>query len=198
MASGQNFGVTLSLLPYFVYPSSKGSAARIYSVNTKISCASLFLSYPPWISKRLNLKCLHYDQNLFLSKTAKKSEISISSILINAFVMIIFYSAKSVSLLTLCILLTTNWVLWQTVKTQIKCRLMRHFISSTLFTETKMIFRERNTFFFEIITCDPLICTMDYPKFNASNQKEEYISAYWLKITMLMLTSHAYLIIVAL
>ena len=32
-------------------------------------------------------------------------------------------------------------------------------------------------FYFEIITCDPLIYTMDLPKFIVSIQKEELISA---------------------
>ena len=32
--------------------------------------------------------------------------------------------------LTLCILKTPNQVVWQTVKTQMKCSIMRHFISA--------------------------------------------------------------------
>ena len=31
-------------------------------------------------------------------------------------------------------------------------------------------------FYFEIITCDPLMYTMDLPKFSVSIQKEEFIS----------------------
>ena len=32
-------------------------------------------------------------------------------------------------------------------------------------------------FYLEIITCDPSYYTMDHPRFNAKNQKEESISA---------------------
>ena len=39
-------------------------------------------------------------------------------------------------------------VLWQTAKTQIKCRIMLHSSGSALFSKTKTIFRERNTNFF--------------------------------------------------
>ena len=42
---------------------------------------------------------------------------------------------------------------------------------STLFAKTKMIFRERNTFFYlEIITCDPSIYTIDYPELIVSKK----------------------------
>ena len=53
-------------------------------------------------------------------------------------------------------------ILWQTVKTQMKC-----CISSglALFANTKSIFRERNIIFFKIITCDTSINKMDHPKF---------------------------------
>ena len=33
-------------------------------------------------------------------------------------------------------------------------------------------------FYFEIITCDPLMYTMDLPKFIVTIQKKEFISAY--------------------
>ena len=53
-------------------------------------------------------------------------------------------------------------ILWQTVKTQMKC-----CISSglALFAKTKSIFRERNIIFLKIITCYPSVETMDHPKF---------------------------------
>ena len=46
---------------------------------------------------------------------------------------------------------------------------------STLFAMAKTIFRERNTFYVEIITSDPLVNNMEPPKFIASNQKKESI-----------------------
>ena len=46
---------------------------------------------------------------------------------------------------------------------------------STMFAKTKTIFRERNAFLLEIITCDPSIYTMDHSKCIVSNQKEEFI-----------------------
>ena len=50
-------------------------------------------------------------------------------------------------------------------------------LGSTMFAKTKTIFRERNAFLLEIITCDPSIYTMDHSKRIISNQKEEFISA---------------------
>ena len=38
------------------------------------------------------------------------------------------YAARSLLALTLCILVTPKCVLWQTVKTQMKCCIMQHFI----------------------------------------------------------------------
>ena len=46
-----------------------------------------------------------------------------------------------------------------------------------MFAKTKTIFRERNTNYLEIITCNSLMYTMDLPKFIVSIQKEESISA---------------------
>ena len=46
---------------------------------------------------------------------------------------------------------------------------------------TKTIFSERNTFFMEIISCDPSVYRMDHLKLIASNQKEEFIRAYRVK-----------------
>ena len=46
---------------------------------------------------------------------------------------------------------------------------------SALFTKTKKIFRKRNmmhNFYWKIITCDPSVYTMDYPKLIASSQKK--------------------------
>ena len=52
-------------------------------------------------------------------------------------------------LLTLCELDTPKRILWQTLYTQMKCRIMRHFIKvCTVFAKPKWIFRERNTIFF--------------------------------------------------
>ena len=49
------------------------------------------------------------------------------------------------SISTLCIQETPKQVLWQTVKTHMKCSIMQHFIRSALFAKTKSIFREKNT-----------------------------------------------------
>ena len=50
------------------------------------------------------------------------------------------------------------------------------FLQGLKFAKTKMIFRERNSLFlFLIITCDPLIYTMDHLKFIVLNQKVESI-----------------------
>ena len=45
--------------------------------------------------------------------------------------------------LTLCVLVTPNRVLWQTVKTQMKCRKMRHFIGdcTICYIKLKSIFK---------------------------------------------------------
>ena len=60
-----------------------------------------------------------------------------------------------------------------------KCRIKRHFIRDyTVCSMTKIIFSERNTFFMEIISCDPSVYRMEHLKFITSNQKEEFIRAY--------------------
>ena len=41
-----------------------------------------------------------------------------------------------------------------------------------------MIFREKNAIYLEIVTCDPLNCTMDHTKSIASTQMKELISAF--------------------
>ena len=54
---------------------------------------------------------------------------------------------------------------------------MWHFIKSTLFAKTKMIFREKNCkFYLEGLTCDPLNYTMDHSKFIALI--DEFISSF--------------------
>ena len=61
--------------------------------------------------------------------------------------------------LNLCILVTPKCVLWQTVKTHMECSIIK----------TNTIFREKEILFYlKIITCDPLIYTMDHTKFNVS------------------------------
>ena len=39
----------------------------------------------------------------------------------------------------------------------------------------KLSSEKKYIFYLEIITCDPSLYTMDHPKFNLSNQKEESI-----------------------
>ena len=46
----------------------------------------------------------------------------------------------------------------------------------TLLIKVKMIFRQKNTIFFENYNLTPLDMYNDYPKLIVSNQKEEYIS----------------------
>ena len=46
-----------------------------------------------------------------------------------------------------------------------------------LLLRTSKIFRERNIYL-GMITCDPLMFTMDLPKFIVSNQKEKSINVY--------------------
>ena len=61
----------------------------------------------------------------------------------------------------------------QTVKNQMKCSIMLHFIRDCTVCEGKKIFRQKNTIFFENYKLTPLDnFTMDYPMFIASNQKE--------------------------
>ena len=65
------------------------------------------------------------------------------------------------------------WVLWQTVKTQMKCRLRVY----TVCYDKNNLRRKKCNFYLEIIACDPLIYKLDHPVFIASNHKEEAISA---------------------
>ena len=74
--------------------------------------------------------------------------------------------------ITLYILVTPKCVLWQKVKTQIKCRIMRHFIRVYTVGLAKTYPEKEIHFYFEIIACDPWICTMDYPKFNVYSAKK--------------------------
>ena len=46
---------------------------------------------------------------------------------------------------------------------------------SALFTQTKLIFRERSTIFFLIITCDPSIYTIDHPDLTVCRVMENSI-----------------------
>ena len=46
-------------------------------------------------------------------------------------------------------------------------------IPSTLFVKTKRFSEKERKFYLEIIPCDPLIYTMDRPKFILSKKKEE-------------------------
>ena len=55
-------------------------------------------------------------------------------------------STHSKHFLTLSILVTPKCVLWQTVKTQMKCRKMRHFIRVYTVYYAKTFVRKRNTF----------------------------------------------------
>ena len=69
-------------------------------------------------------------------------------------------------------------MLLQTIKTQMKCSIMLHFISVYTVCKDKKDLLTKNTIY---ITGHP-ICTMDYHKFIVSNQKEESISIQRVKI----------------
>ena len=75
------------------------------------------------------------------------------------------FKEKNKIKLTLCVLEALMQVLWQTVKTQMKC------ISSGfgLFAKTKLIFTENTILLFETITCDPSMYMMDHNVLTESN-----------------------------
>ena len=61
--------------------------------------------------------------------------------------------------------------LWQAVKTQMKCRIIRLYPVY----EDKKISEKKSQYYLEIITCNPLAYTIDQPKFIVSNLKEKYM-----------------------
>ena len=62
--------------------------------------------------------------------------------------------------------LETKRVLWQTVYTQMKCRIMRHFIRvCTVYQDKIELQRKKFNILGGIITCDPLIYIMDHHDF---------------------------------
>ena len=65
--------------------------------------------------------------------------------------------------------MSPKYILWQTVKTQMAFHQCLH----SLLRMINRNFRERNANYFEIITCDQSIYTMDHPKLIVSKQKEE-------------------------
>ena len=80
---------------------------------------------------------------------------------------------------TLSILVVPKCILWQTVKTQIKCRIMQHFIRVwTICQDKNNLQRKKIQFYLDNITCHPSIYTMDNLKFIVPNMKEKSISAY--------------------
>ena len=74
--------------------------------------------------------------------------------------------------LTHCILVTPKCLLMQTLKNQIKFNIMWQ-LTRVYTVKTKTIFCEKNTILLGIISCEPLIYTMNHPKFIISNQKEK-------------------------
>ena len=67
---------------------------------------------------------------------------------------------------------------WQTVMTQMKCRIIAAFyLGLHCLPDENNLQRKNYSFLLEIITCDPTIYTMDQPMFIVSNQKGESISA---------------------
>ena len=72
---------------------------------------------------------------------------------------------------TLCGPETPKLELCQTVKTQMNCHIMQHFIGVYTVCKDKIdlqrVLKKYNGL--EIITCDPSIYTMDYPNLTTSN-----------------------------
>ena len=64
----------------------------------------------------------------------------------------------------------------QKVKTQMKCRISGISSGSALFAKLKQSSGTEVHLNLEILTGDPLIYTMNHPKFNVSRQMEEFIS----------------------
>ena len=59
-----------------------------------------------------------------------------------------------------------------------KCLRMQHFIRVYIVcSDNNNLQRKEMQFYFQIKTCDPLMYTMDLPKFIVSIQKKEFISA---------------------
>ena len=73
---------------------------------------------------------------------------------------------------TLCSRETPTQVILQTVKTQMKCTMMLHFISQ----DEKDLQTKEYHIFLKNDNLTPQICTMDHPKCNVSNQNDECIS----------------------
>ena len=67
-------------------------------------------------------------------------------------------------------------VLLQTVKTQMKCSIMLHFIRVYTVCKGKKDLQTKNVVFFENYNMTPLDMYNGLPKFNVSTQKEESIS----------------------
>ena len=80
-------------------------------------------------------------------------------------------SMTTPSYLTLCIQETLEQVLWQTVKTQMKCRITWRFIM------VRTVCYDEAEFYLNlaILTCDSLIFAMNYSRPIVWNQMEEFI-----------------------
>ena len=79
--------------------------------------------------------------------------------------------------LTLCIQETPKRIVLQTVKTQMKCSIMLHFIRVySVKVKKKNIFKQNNTIVFENYNLIPLDMYNGLSQFFLSNQKEESIS----------------------
>ena len=77
------------------------------------------------------------------------------------------YPFWHISSLTLCIMDTPKWILWQTVKTQMKCSIMQH--NAAFHQGLHCLLRLKHPSGTEIYhnlenyTCDPLMYTMGSP-----------------------------------
>ena len=64
-------------------------------------------------------------------------------------------------------------VLWQTMKTKMKCRKLRHFIRVyTVYLGKLHLQRKKYNIILEVITGDPSIYTVDHPDITVSNFME--------------------------
>ena len=79
-------------------------------------------------------------------------------------------------MLTLCIWKIPERLLLQTVKNQMECSMMLHFIRVYTTLKVRKIFRQKNTFCFENYKLTPLNMNNALSQIYLSNQKEETIS----------------------
>ena len=76
---------------------------------------------------------------------------------------------KTAFTVTICILNTRKWELWQTIKTQMKCCRMQHFIRvcTVCLVKLENLSSEKELhFYLEIKACHSLVYTRDHTDLN--------------------------------